>query len=252
MTCLIDLNLFYIIIEIFNIKSLVTSIKPELFWFVKNFTFDYKPPSMSNNEFAEYFSRFVDRSLIHYEHMLLFGDLNFDRKSDLITVSRPLPYWFLSLRYTLYPFTLNRLSLKDLSRFGSEIINKSTMLSVSTSFISSNLYRRLLMFRCAAMNVWISEPNLDKSFNDNLFSVNGYKVQRRDRNQYGSGLLTVIRSDFPSSRKQSLESETIETLCHEVYISDRKWFAGHINPHRRLLMFRCAAMNVWDKISGHL
>jgi hypothetical protein len=25
------------------------------------------------------------------------------------------------------------------------------MLSVSTSFISSNLYRRLLMFRCAAM-----------------------------------------------------------------------------------------------------
>ena len=40
MTCLIDLNLFYIIIEIFNIKSLVTSIIPELFGFVKNFTFD--------------------------------------------------------------------------------------------------------------------------------------------------------------------------------------------------------------------
>ena len=38
MTCLIDFNLFYIIIEIFNIKSLVTSIIPELFWFVKNFT----------------------------------------------------------------------------------------------------------------------------------------------------------------------------------------------------------------------
>ena len=27
---------------------------------------------------AEHFSRFADRSLIHYEHMLLFGDLNFD------------------------------------------------------------------------------------------------------------------------------------------------------------------------------
>ena len=37
----------------------------------------YKPPSMSNNEFTEHFSRFSDRSLIHYEHMLLFGDLNF-------------------------------------------------------------------------------------------------------------------------------------------------------------------------------
>jgi hypothetical protein len=38
----------------------------------------YKPPSMSNNEFTEHFSRFADISLIHYEHMLLFGDLNFD------------------------------------------------------------------------------------------------------------------------------------------------------------------------------
>ena len=40
MTCLIELNLFYIIIEIFNINNLVTSIIPELFWFVKNVTFD--------------------------------------------------------------------------------------------------------------------------------------------------------------------------------------------------------------------
>jgi hypothetical protein len=56
-------------------------------------------------------------------------------------------------------------------------------------------------------------------------------VQRRDRNQYGGGLLTFIRSDFPSSRKQSLESEKIETLCHEAYISDRKWLiAGAYKP----------------------
>ena len=84
----------------------------------------------------------------------------------------------------------------------------------------------------------ISETKLDNYFNDNLFSVDGYKVQRRDRNQYGGGLLILIRSDFPSSRKQSLESEKIETLCHEVYISDRKWFAGHINP------LLCQTMNL--------
>jgi hypothetical protein len=53
---------------------------------------------------------------------------------------------------------------------------------------------------------------LDKSFNDNLFSVDGYKVQRRDRNQYDRGLLTVIRSDFPSSRKQSLEVNTFNVI----------------------------------------
>jgi hypothetical protein len=70
------------------------------------------------------------------------------------------------------------LSLKDSSSFVSEINNKSTMFSVSTS-----------------------------------------------------GILTFIRSDFPSSRKQSLESEKIETLCHEVYISDRKWLiAGAYKP----------------------
>jgi hypothetical protein len=40
-----------------------------------------------------------------------------DGKSDLIKVSRPPPYWFLSLRCTLYPSTLNRLSLKDSSSF---------------------------------------------------------------------------------------------------------------------------------------
>jgi hypothetical protein len=38
----------------------------------------------------------------------------------------------------------------------------------------------------------ISETKLDTSFNDNLFSVDGYKVQRRDRNQYGGGLLTYL------------------------------------------------------------
>jgi exonuclease III len=77
----------------------------------------------------------------------------------------------------------------------------------------------------------ISEPKLDKSFNDNLFSVDGYKVQRRDKNQYGGGLLTFIRSDFPAWRKHSLESEQIETLCHEVYISNRKWLiAGAYKP----------------------
>jgi exonuclease III len=61
----------------------------------------------------------------------------------------------------------------------------------------------------------ISEAKLDESFNDNLFSVDGYKVQRRDRNQYGGGLLTFIRSDFPFSRKQSLESELFRQICTE-------------------------------------
>jgi exonuclease III len=80
----------------------------------------------------------------------------------------------------------------------------------------------------------ISETKLDESFNDNLFSVDGYKVQRRDRNQYGGGLLTYIRSDFSSSRKQSsvLKKELLKIgkiqfaqyqLSDDV---DKRWYSS--------------------------
>ena len=42
----------------------------------------------------------------------------------------------------------------------------------------------------------ISETKLDESFNDNLFSVDGYKVQRRDRNQYGGAYLPLSDLTF--------------------------------------------------------
>ncbi|CAG2210856.1 unnamed protein product [Mytilus edulis] len=69
----------------------------------------------------------------------------------------------------------------------------------------------------------IAESKLDNTFQDNLFQVEGYKLQRRDRNQYGGGLLTLIKSDFPSSRKQCFESDILENICYEIYINDAKW-----------------------------
>ena len=48
----------------------------------------------------------------------------------------------------------------------------------------------------------IAESNLDNTFLDNLFQVDGYNLQRRDRDQHGVGLLTLIKSDFLSSRKK--------------------------------------------------
>jgi hypothetical protein len=47
--------------------------------------------------------------------------------------------------------------------------------------------------------LFISETKLDESFNDNLFNVDGYQVQRRDRNQYVRGILTFIRSTGSNS-----------------------------------------------------
>ena len=46
----------------------------------------------------------------------------------------------------------------------------------------------------------IAESKLDNTSQDNLFQVDGYKLQRRDRNQHGDGLLTLVKSDLPSSR----------------------------------------------------
>ncbi|CAG2210861.1 FNG [Mytilus edulis] len=68
----------------------------------------------------------------------------------------------------------------------------------------------------------IAESKLDSTFQDNLFQVEGYKLQRRDRNQYGGGLLTLIKSDFPSSLKQCFESDILENICYEIYINDAK------------------------------
>ncbi|VDI71288.1 Hypothetical predicted protein, partial [Mytilus galloprovincialis] len=64
---------------------------------------------------------------------------------------------------------------------------------------------------------------LDVSFNDSLFESEGYKLYRRDRNASGGGILSIISSDIPSSRKINLECETIENISHEVYINDKKW-----------------------------
>ncbi|CAG2243357.1 unnamed protein product [Mytilus edulis] len=71
--------------------------------------------------------------------------------------------------------------------------------------------------------LFIAETKLDVSFNDSLFESEGYKLYRRDRNANGGGILSIISSDIPSSRKINLECETIENISHEVYINDRKW-----------------------------
>ena len=60
----------------------------------------------------------------------------------------------------------------------------------------------------------IAESKLDNTFQDNLL--------RRDRDQYGGGLLILIKSDFPSSRKQCLESDKLENICYELYVNDQK------------------------------
>jgi hypothetical protein len=38
----------------------------------------YKPPSMKNNDFLEYFTKSLDKCFVSYENIIVFGDLNFN------------------------------------------------------------------------------------------------------------------------------------------------------------------------------
>lgn len=68
-----------------------------------------------------------------------------------------------------------------------------------------------------------SRDKIDATFNDNLFSVDGYKLHRRDRNSNGGGILCIISSDVPSSRKVNFECETLENISCEIHINNTKW-----------------------------
>ena len=69
----------------------------------------------------------------------------------------------------------------------------------------------------------VSETKLDDQFPDNLFHVDGYHIFRRDRNSFGGGLMTFIKSDIPSRRREQFESTHIKMTCVEITISKRKW-----------------------------
>ena len=78
---------------------------------------------------------------------------------------------------------------------------------------------------------------LDQSFNGNLFQNDGYKLFRPDRNCHGGGIMALLNTDFPSTRRRNLESENMENISIEVYINDKKMaYHGHL----------WSSINVWQ------
>ena len=70
----------------------------------------------------------------------------------------------------------------------------------------------------------VSETKLDDYFPDNMFKIDGYHPPfRRDRDCHGGGLMTFIRSDIPSVRREELQSPSIEMTCIEITLSWGKW-----------------------------
>ena len=62
----------------------------------------------------------------------------------------------------------------------------------------------------------IAESKLDNSFLDAQFQIDGYIMFRRDRDEYGGGLMVYIRSDIPCRRLTKYETASVELLALEV------------------------------------
>ena len=69
----------------------------------------------------------------------------------------------------------------------------------------------------------IAETKMENTFNNNLFITDYYKMERRDRNRHGGGLMVFTRSSLPIRRRKDLECKTVETICFELNLNKRKW-----------------------------
>ena len=96
----------------------------------------------------------------------------------------------------------------------------------------------------------IAETKIDSSFNSNLFSADGYKLDRRDRNAHGGGIMTFIRSDLPVRRRPDLECNSVETLCFELEMGRRKWgiLSAYRSPSTPDSTFENDIISVLDKL----
>ena len=71
--------------------------------------------------------------------------------------------------------------------------------------------------------LFITETKLDPSFRDELFQVEGYRLERRDRSEFGGGVAAFVRTDIPARRRKDLEMHQTESIFYEVNIHEIKW-----------------------------
>ena len=69
----------------------------------------------------------------------------------------------------------------------------------------------------------ISETKLDDSFPNAQFHINGYRVFRKDRNQYGGGVLVYVRSDIPGRQMREQEMTHTESIAIELNVNNSKY-----------------------------
>ena len=70
----------------------------------------------------------------------------------------------------------------------------------------------------------ITESKLDITFPMGQFVINGYRLYRKDRDQFGGGILIYIREDIPSKLLDGYKfPDDIEGLFLEINLKNTKW-----------------------------
>ena len=83
---------------------------------------------------------------------------------------------------------------------------------------------RLVMERCLPDVLVIEETKLNSDFKTEIFLINNYqKPIRRDRNEFGGGLMQFVRKGVVCNRVSTFESPAIEIICSDLMVCKKRW-----------------------------
>ena len=70
----------------------------------------------------------------------------------------------------------------------------------------------------------ITESWLDDSYTDDAVKIEGYSIQRRDRDGHAGGVCVYIRDDITFNCRSDLENEELEDLLGRIFINSYKTY----------------------------
>ena len=62
----------------------------------------------------------------------------------------------------------------------------------------------------------VNKTKLDNEITDNLLSIEGYSLHRKDRNRSGGGVAVYVRNSFKHNRRTDIPDKSLELVCIEI------------------------------------
>ena len=77
----------------------------------------------------------------------------------------------------------------------------------------------------------LSETKIDESFPDKQFCLNNFRIFRKDRSQYGGGIMFYVNENLPCKSLTTETDNLTETIFLEVNVQSSQWlFVGCYKP----------------------